>query len=40
MSSCDQLRTLNRASLTKKVGRIGPATLERILGVLQEMFAV
>jgi len=35
----DQLRTVDRARLTKKVGRIGPATLERILGVLQDMFA-
>ena len=35
----DQLRTVDRARLTKKVGRIGPVTLERILGVLQEMFA-
>ena len=35
----DQLRTVDRARLTKKVGRLGPATLERVLGVLQEMFA-
>ena len=35
----DQLRTVERARLTKKVGRLGPSTLERVLGVLQEMFA-
>jgi mRNA interferase MazF len=35
----DQLRTVDRARLTKKVGRLGPSTLERVLGVLQEMFA-
>lgn len=35
----DQLRTVDRARLTTKVGRIGPSTLERVLGVLQEMFA-
>ena len=35
----DQLRTVDRARLTKKVGRLGPSTLERVLAVLQEMFA-
>jgi mRNA interferase MazF len=35
----DQLRTVDRARLTKKVGRLGPSTLERVLGVLQERFA-
>jgi mRNA interferase MazF len=35
----DQLRTVDRARLTKKVGRLSPSTLERVLGVLQEMFA-
>lgn len=35
----DQVRTVDRARLTAKVGKIGPGTLERVLGVLQEMFA-
>jgi len=35
----DQLRTVDRARLAKKVGRISPSTLERVLAVLQEMFA-
>lgn len=35
----DQLRTVDRARLTKKVGRLGPSTLGRVLVVLQEMFA-
>ena len=35
----DQLRTIDRARLSRKVGRLSPLTLERVLGVLQEMFA-
>jgi mRNA interferase MazF len=35
----DQVRTVDRVRLTKKVGRLGPSTLERALVVLQEMFA-
>jgi mRNA interferase MazF len=35
----DQLRTVDRARLTKKVGRLSPSTLKRVPGVLQEMFA-
>ncbi len=35
----DQLRTVDRARLSQKIGRLRPATLERVLGVLQEMFA-
>lgn len=35
----DQLRTVDRARLTQKIGRLSPATLERVLGILQEMFA-
>ncbi len=35
----DQLRTVDRVRLTRKIGRIGPSTLDRVLGVLQEMFA-
>ena len=35
----DQLRTIDRARLSRKVGRLSPSTLERVLGVLQEMFA-
>ena len=35
----DQLRTIDRALLSRKVGRLSPLTLERVLGVLQETFA-
>ena len=35
----DQLRTVDRIRLTKKVGHIGTGTLDRVLAVLQEMFA-
>jgi mRNA interferase MazF len=35
----DQLRTVDRARLARKIGRLSPTTLERVLGVLQEMFA-
>jgi len=35
----DQIRTVDRARLVKKVGRLSPGTLESVLGVLQEMFA-
>jgi mRNA interferase MazF len=35
----DQIRTVDRARLVKKVGRLSPAALEQVLGVLQEMFA-
>jgi len=35
----DQLRTIDRARLSRKVGRISPSTLARVLGVLREMFA-
>ena len=35
----DQIRTVDRARLVKKVGRLSPGALESVLGVLQEMFA-
>jgi mRNA interferase MazF len=35
----DQLRTVDRARLGQKIGRLSPATLKRVLDVLQEMFA-
>ena len=35
----DQIRTVDRARLVKKVGRLSPRALEQVLGVLQEMFA-
>lgn len=35
----DQLRTVDRARLIRKISRLSPSTLERALGVLQEMFA-
>lgn len=35
----DQIRTVDRVRLSRKVGRLGPSTLDRVLAVLQEMFA-
>lgn len=35
----DQLRTIDRRRLVKKLGRLTPATLSKALGVLREMFA-
>jgi mRNA interferase MazF len=35
----DQLRTVDRVRLVKRVGRIGAVSLSKALGVLQEMFA-
>lgn len=34
----DQLRTVDRRRLVKRLGRLTLATLARVLGVLQEMF--
>lgn len=36
----DQLRTVDRARLVRRLGRLTPGTLAKSLGVLQEMFAV
>lgn len=35
----DQLRTVDRARLIKRVGRISPGTQEKVLAALAEMFA-
>ncbi|WP_437762928.1 type II toxin-antitoxin system PemK/MazF family toxin [Sorangium sp. So ce764] len=35
----DQLRTVDRERLVRHLGRISPATLTRVLAVLQEMFS-
>ena len=35
----DELRAVARGRLVKRLGRIPPATLSKVLGVLQEMFA-
>ncbi|MEE9182074.1 MAG: type II toxin-antitoxin system PemK/MazF family toxin [candidate division NC10 bacterium] len=35
----DQLRTVDRARLVKRLGRISPATQQEILAALAEMFA-
>ena len=35
----DQLRTVDDARLVRRLGRLTPVTLARVLGVLQEMFA-
>ncbi|NJD18856.1 MAG: type II toxin-antitoxin system PemK/MazF family toxin [Gemmatimonadetes bacterium] len=35
----DQFRTVDRGRLVKRLGRISPAALSKVLRVLQEMFA-
>ncbi len=35
----DQLRTVDKARLAKKLGALGTATLAQVLGTLQEVFA-
>ena len=35
----DQVRTVDRQRLVRRVGRLGPDTLRLVLTVLQEMFA-
>ncbi len=35
----DQVRTVDRERLVRRLGRLSPATLGRSLGFLQEMFA-
>jgi mRNA interferase MazF len=35
----DQLRTVDRARLVRRLGQVTSATLSKALGVLQEMFA-
>jgi mRNA interferase MazF len=35
----DQLRTVDKVRLIKRLGRISPATQKRVLGVLAELFA-
>jgi mRNA interferase MazF len=35
----DQLRTVDRERLVRHLGRLSPATLARVVTVLQEMFA-
>ena len=35
----DQLRTVDRERLARRLGRLSPATLAQILTVLEEMFA-
>jgi mRNA interferase MazF len=35
----DQIRTIDRERLLRRLGRIAPATLERSLSALREMFA-
>jgi len=36
----DQIRTLDKARLVKRLGAADPATLRMILGTLQELFAL
>ncbi len=35
----DQLRTVDRGHMVKRLGRVSPATFSMVLRVLQEMFA-
>ena len=35
----DQIRAIDRGRLVRRLGRIAPATLSRVLAILQEMFA-
>jgi mRNA interferase MazF len=35
----DQIRTVDKARLVKKLGRLSPATCDRVLHLLGEMFA-
>jgi mRNA interferase MazF len=35
----DQIRTVDQSRLLRKLGRLGPATTQQVLDVLQEMFA-
>jgi mRNA interferase MazF len=35
----DQIRTVDEQRFARRVGRLAPATLLRVLAVLQEMFA-
>lgn len=35
----DQIRTIDRARLVKRLGRIAPSTQRQVLAVLQEMFS-
>ena len=35
----DQLRTVDKTRLIKRLGRISPATQKRVLGILAELFA-
>jgi mRNA interferase MazF len=34
----DQIRTVDRERLVRRLGKLSPSTLGRILGILQEMF--
>jgi len=35
----DQVRTIDAQRIVRKLGRLAPATMSRVLSVLQEMFA-
>ncbi|HSN98776.1 MAG TPA: type II toxin-antitoxin system PemK/MazF family toxin [Candidatus Nanopelagicales bacterium] len=35
----DQLRTVDRERLVRRLGRLSPQTLDRVLAILHEMFA-
>ena len=36
----DQIRTVDRERLLRRLGKLSASTLRRVLGILQEMFAV
>ncbi len=35
----DQIRTIDRVRLVRRLGKLPPATVKRVLAILQEMFA-
>ena len=36
----DQIRTVDRERLVRRLGKLSPPTLERVLSILQEMFTL
>lgn len=35
---CDQIRTIDRSRIVKRVGKLSPQAAEKVMAVLQEMF--
>jgi mRNA interferase MazF len=38
-AAIDQIRTVDRERLTRRLGKLSPPVLQRVLSILQEMFA-